>query len=42
VLIKKLDGTHPLLTDCLRMTVGTPAENTALLEALQTVLKATG
>jgi len=41
VLIKKLDGTHPLLADCLRMTVGTPAENTALLEALQTVLKAT-
>ncbi len=42
VLIKKLDGTHPLLTDCLRMTVGTPAENTALLEALQSVLQATG
>jgi histidinol-phosphate aminotransferase len=42
VLIKKLDGTHPLLADCLRITVGTPAENTALLEALQRVMKAIG
>jgi histidinol-phosphate aminotransferase len=42
VLIKKLDGTHPLLADCLRITVGTPAENTALLEALQRVMQAIG
>ena len=34
VLIKNLDGAHPLLNDCLRPTVGTPAENDALLEAL--------
>jgi histidinol-phosphate aminotransferase len=29
VLIKKLDGAHPLLADCLRITVGTPDENAA-------------
>jgi histidinol-phosphate aminotransferase len=34
VLIKKLDGAHPLLADCLRITVGTPHENAALLDAL--------
>jgi len=38
ILIKCLDGTHPLLRDCLRITVGTPAENQALLEALQALL----
>jgi histidinol-phosphate aminotransferase len=37
VLIKNLDGAHPLLTDCLRPTVGTPAENAALLAALADV-----
>jgi histidinol-phosphate aminotransferase len=35
VLIKRLDGTHPLLVDCLRITVGTPGENHALLAALR-------
>jgi histidinol-phosphate aminotransferase len=34
VLIKNLHGTHPLLADCLRVTVGTPAENTRFLSAL--------
>jgi len=34
VLIKNLDGAHPLLNDCMRPTVGTPAENDALLGAL--------
>jgi histidinol-phosphate aminotransferase len=34
ILIKKLHGAHPLLTDCLRVTVGTPAENDAFLGAL--------
>jgi len=34
VLIKNLDGAHPLLTDCLRPTVGTPEENGALLTGL--------
>lgn len=34
VLIKKLDGSHPLLADCLRLTVGTPEENSACLRTL--------
>ena len=37
VLIKNLDGAHPLLRDCLRPTVGTPVENDALLAALAVV-----
>jgi histidinol-phosphate aminotransferase len=35
VLIKKLDGGHPLLADCLRITVGTPGENERLLGVLR-------
>ncbi|MCB1775385.1 MAG: histidinol-phosphate transaminase [Gammaproteobacteria bacterium] len=38
VLIKNLDGAHPLLADCLRPTVGTPQENAALLAALAEVI----
>lgn len=38
VLIKCLDGAHPLLKDCLRLTVGTPAENQVMLEALEKAL----
>jgi len=38
VLIKRLDGQHPLLADCLRVTVGTPGENEAFLEALRDTL----
>ncbi len=34
VLIKNLNGAHPLLKDCLRVTVGTPAENTQFLAAV--------
>ncbi len=34
VLIKRLDGSHPLLQNCLRVTVGAPEENAAFLEAL--------
>lgn len=34
VLIKCLDGGHPLLNDCLRVTVGAPEENEAFLTAL--------
>lgn len=34
ILVKNVDGWHPLLADCLRITVGTPAENNALLETL--------
>ncbi|MCH8552260.1 MAG: histidinol-phosphate transaminase [Natronospirillum sp.] len=35
VLIKCLDGSHPLLQDCLRLTVGTREENDALIAALR-------
>jgi histidinol-phosphate aminotransferase len=35
VLVKNLDGSHPALRDCLRVTVGTPAENDRFLAALQ-------
>lgn len=38
VLIKNLDGAHPLLQDCLRVTVGTAAENAAFLAALGAAL----
>ncbi len=34
ILVKNLDGWHPLLAGCLRITVGTPAENDALLGTL--------
>lgn len=35
VLIKKLDGAHPALADCLRVTVGTTEENELFVKALQ-------
>ncbi len=38
VLIKNLDGAHPLLADCLRVTVGTPQENDAFTGALRQTL----
>ncbi len=34
ILVKNLNGAHPLLADCLRATVGTPEENDAFLAAL--------
>ena len=34
VLIKNLDGGHPMLKDCLRVTVGTPEENERFMGAL--------
>ena len=34
ILVKNLDGAHPQLADCLRVTVGRPEENAAFLEAL--------
>jgi len=34
ILIKSLDGAHPLLKDCLRFTVGLPEENQAVLAVL--------
>lgn len=38
ILIKNLNGTHPLLMNCLRVTVGTPDENSQFLHALRTIL----
>lgn len=35
VLVKNLSRAHPLLTNCLRVTVGTEAENAQFLEALR-------
>jgi len=40
ILIKCLDGAHPQLADCLRVTVGTPAENARLEAALEGQLQA--
>jgi histidinol-phosphate aminotransferase len=37
VLIKNLHGSHPALEGCLRVTVGTPAENDRFLGALREV-----
>jgi histidinol-phosphate aminotransferase len=34
ILVKNMHGTHPSLANCLRITVGTPSENDALLHAL--------
>jgi len=39
ILIKNLDGSHPLLKNCLRVTVGTPDENVKFLNALKDVIK---
>ena len=38
VLIKNLNGGHPMLNDCLRVTVGTPEENKKFISALQETL----
>ena len=35
VLVKHVAGLHPLLAGCLRLTVGTPAENGLMLQALR-------
>ncbi|MCK8516271.1 histidinol-phosphate transaminase [Methylonatrum kenyense] len=37
ILIKCLDGSHPLLHDCLRVTVGSTGENRAFVDALAAV-----
>jgi histidinol-phosphate aminotransferase len=39
VLIKNLDGGHPALADCLRVTIGTKQENERFLAALQDTIK---
>ncbi|MGF1612940.1 MAG: histidinol-phosphate transaminase [Gammaproteobacteria bacterium] len=38
ILVKNLDGSHPLLAGCLRVSVGLPAENEAFLQALAGLL----
>ena len=35
VLVKNVSAMHPLLHNCLRLTVGTPEENTQMLQALK-------
>jgi histidinol-phosphate aminotransferase len=35
VLVKNVEGLHPLLANCLRITVGTPEENTLMIDALK-------
>ena len=35
VLVKNISKMHPLLANCLRLTVGTADENRALLQALR-------
>lgn len=39
VLIKNLNGAHPMLTDCLRVTVGTPEQNGKFIAALRQELE---
>jgi histidinol-phosphate aminotransferase len=38
VLVKHIAGMHPLLANCLRLTVGTPEENTLMIDALKASL----
>ena len=39
ILIKNVSALHPLLANCLRLTVGTPAENDAQIAALADLLR---
>jgi histidinol-phosphate aminotransferase len=34
ILVKNVSKMHPVLRGCLRLTIGTPAENDALIKAL--------
>jgi histidinol-phosphate aminotransferase len=38
VLVKHIAGLHPLLANCLRLTVGAPGENDAMMAALKASL----
>ncbi len=38
VLVKNVEALHPLLARCLRLTIGTPDENTLMIEALKASL----
>ena len=42
ILIKNLDGSHALLKNCLRVTIGTPKENKQFLGALQECIMNSG
>jgi histidinol-phosphate aminotransferase len=42
VLIKSMHGANPQLDQCIRVTVGTPAENAAFLDALRAALAELG
>jgi histidinol-phosphate aminotransferase len=39
VLVKNVSGLHPLLADCIRITIGTPEENPQTLAALRGALE---
>ena len=39
VLVKNISALHPLLANCLRITVGTPDENTQMLAAFTAALQ---
>jgi histidinol-phosphate aminotransferase len=39
ILVKNVHGWHPLLANCLRVTVGTPGENDLLLAAVSSLLE---
>lgn len=38
VLVKDFSGGHPLMENCLRLTIGTPEENRAMIDALNKAL----
>ena len=38
VLVKNVAGLHPLLANCLRLTVGTTEENGLMIDALRASL----
>jgi histidinol-phosphate aminotransferase len=40
VLVKHIAGLHPLLANCLRLTVGTPDENGLMIDALEQSISA--
>ena len=35
ILIKNLNGSHEMLAQCLRVTIGTAEENSAVLEVIE-------
>jgi histidinol-phosphate aminotransferase len=39
ILVKNMSKIHPLLANCIRLTVGTPDENAQMLAALKLILK---